>query len=297
MDMKLCANTHISGNLRSLFFGLFLFFTAFLMFPVQAYAMDAEAWSEETGITFSTDGKQHVYDVSGQLSSGQIDELENLAKEYGEKQNLDYMILITDKLSEVEIPASESIRRPATEKLSEDFYTFSQASNAAAKDCAILTIFYPGVKGQNYVDVSGQGAIKEKLDNSRCLKVVDEMKPDLTDGNLYGASVTFIKTVDRYIKVRPGISPDFFLLKLPFQLLIGFLLALIIILIMIHNSGGKVTVTQNTYLDAKSPGVIGRYDRFVRKTVTKRKIETSSGSHSSGGSSGGGGGSHGGSSF
>lgn len=290
----------ILRSLRSVFLEAFLLLAGFFLFPSsKAYAMDVDAWFEQTGITFSNDGRQHVYDVSGLLNSGDASELESLAKTYGEKQNLDYIIIITDELPGVEIPAGEEVRRPATEQLSEDFYTYAQASDAVSRDCAILTIFYPGVTGQNYADVSGQGTIKEKLDDSRAQMVFDKIVPDLKSADLYGAGVNFIKTVDRYIKVRPGISPEFFLLKLPFQLLIGFIIALIIILIMVYNSGGKVTVTQSTYLDAKSPGLIGRYDRFVRKTVTKRKIESSSsggGSHSSG-SGGGGGGSHGGGSF
>lgn len=257
---------------------------------------DVAAWSEQTGIFISSDGTSHVYDVAGLLSSGNVSELERLAKEYGAKQNLDYYILLTDELEGVTVPADESIRRSSTVNLSEEFYNMLQASGVQQKDCAILTIFYPGVNGQNYADISGQGTIKEKLDDSRCQQVFDKIVPDLKDGDLYNACITYLKTVDRYIKVRPGINPELFLLKLPFQLLIGFVIALIIVLIMVHNSGGKVTVTQSTYLDSRSPGVIGRYDRFVRKTTTKRKIETSSGGgHSSGG--GGGGGSHGGGSF
>lgn len=258
---------------------------------------DVAAWSEQTGIYISDDSTSHVYDVAGLLSADNVSELERIAKEYGEKQDLDYYIILTDVLDGVTIPADESLRRSAVESLSEEFYTNLQASGIQQKNCAVLTIFYPGVKGQNYADISGQGTIKEKLDNSRCQKAVEEMKSDLVDGSLYEASITYIQTVDRYIKVRPGLNPDFFLLKLPFQLLFGFIIAIIIILIMVHNSGGKVTVTQSTYLDAKSPGVIGRYDRFVRKTVSKRKIESSSSSGGGSGGNSGGSGSHGGSSF
>lgn len=258
---------------------------------------DVAAWSEQTGIYISSDGTSHVYDVAGLLSSDNVSELERLAKEYGAKQNLDYYILLTDELDGVTVPTDESSRRSATESLGEEFYTTLQASGVQPESCAVLTIFYPGVEGQNYVDISVHGIIENKgqLNNSRRNQVIDKMISDLKDGDLYNACIIYLKTVDRYIKINPGMNPEFFLFKLPFQLLIGFVIALIITLIMVHNSGGKVTVTQSTYLDSRSPGVIGRYDRFVRKTTTKRKIETSSGGgHSSGG---GGGGNHSGRSF
>ena len=76
----------------------------------------------------------------------------------------------------------------------------------------------------------------------------------------------------------------------------GIISAVIFILFNWKGKKGVKTTTATTYVEGSEPRFRVREDRFIRKTVTQRKIETSSGgSHGGGGQSGGGGGgSHGG---
>ena len=78
--------------------------------------------------------------------------------------------------------------------------------------------------------------------------------------------------------------------------IVGMISAVIFILFNWKGKKGVKTTTATTYVEGSEPRFRVREDRFIRKTVTQRKIETSSGgSHGGGGhSGGGGGGSHGG---
>ena len=75
----------------------------------------------------------------------------------------------------------------------------------------------------------------------------------------------------------------------------GIIAAIIFILLNWRGKKGVKTTTATTYVNGRKPQFRVKEDRFIRKSVTQRKIESSSGgSHGGGHSGGGGGGSHGG---
>ncbi len=78
--------------------------------------------------------------------------------------------------------------------------------------------------------------------------------------------------------------------------LIGFITCVIFIFLNWRSKEGRKTTTATTYVAGRQPEFRVSQDRFLRKTVTKRKIQTSSGGGGGGGghSHGGGGGHHGG---
>ena len=78
--------------------------------------------------------------------------------------------------------------------------------------------------------------------------------------------------------------------------LIGLIASIIFMCCNWRSKQGKKTTTANTYVAGRQPVFRVSQDRFLRKTVTSRKIQTSSGSSGGGGgrSHGGGGGHHGG---
>lgn len=76
-------------------------------------------------------------------------------------------------------------------------------------------------------------------------------------------------------------------------LLVGFVACVIFIFLNWNSREGKKTTTATTYVAGRQPDFRVFEDRFLRKTVTKHKIQTSSGGgggggHSHGGGSGGG---------
>lgn len=78
--------------------------------------------------------------------------------------------------------------------------------------------------------------------------------------------------------------------------IIGMIAAVIFAASNWRSKEGKKTTTATTYVAGREPVFRVAQDRFLRKTVIQRKIETSSGGHGGGGgrSHGGGGGHHGG---
>lgn len=78
--------------------------------------------------------------------------------------------------------------------------------------------------------------------------------------------------------------------------LIGFITCVIFICLNWNSKEGKKTTTATTYVAGRQPHFRVSEDRFLRKTVTKHKIQTSSSGSGGGGgrSHGGGGGHHGG---
>ena len=77
--------------------------------------------------------------------------------------------------------------------------------------------------------------------------------------------------------------------------LVGIIAAVIFVLVNWKGKKGVKTTTATTYVEGREPRFRVREDRFIRKSVTQRRIESSSGGSRGGGHSGGGGGrSHGG---
>lgn len=76
--------------------------------------------------------------------------------------------------------------------------------------------------------------------------------------------------------------------------LIGIIASVIFAAVNWRSKEGKKTTTATTYVEGRKPVFRTSHDRFLRKTVTRRKIQTSSSGGSGGGSHGGGGGHHGG---
>lgn len=243
----------------------------------------------------------HVFDGRELFSDSQRAGLEEMAKEYSEKMGGKIVIATTAYESGTFTSTNDPIYYD-TLKFSDMMYAaLLEEYGDSYEDCVIFSINVvdPDDSWKRYADVSGRGIFEKKLDNSRCQLIFDRIKGRLSGGQYFEASCEVIKRAARYSKVMPGINPEGIYLKLWFQLGLSLLVALIIILVMINKSKGRMTVSGNTYLDKNNARILGQYDRYIRTVTTKRKIETSSSGGHGGGShgGGGGGGSHGGGHF
>ncbi len=132
--------------------------------------------------------------------------------------------------------------------------------------------------------MSTTGLIRERISNddaTEMLNVLDELTSDSDDPYYV------------YSKLAKNIYKKGGVLVAPYSVGIALIVALVIALIYIfvnwRSKLGDVTVNEMTYLEGGSATFTHKSDTFTHKTVTKRKIERSSGS-----GGGGGGGSHGG---
>lgn len=104
------------------------------------------------------------------------------------------------------------------------------------------------------------------------------------DNTLYVEMMNkFISRVDEEMR-RP-----YFFLTWWFHLGLGIVVGLIVVLTLLRNVGGKMTVTGTTYMNKTFSQVIGRRDIYTHTTTVRTRKSSSSGG---GGRSGGGGHSH-----
>lgn len=268
-------------------FHSFFFLVLLLALTILPFSSLAKAATEED--------VERIYDYAETLTAQEETDLEELAKSYFEETGNNYLVVTTTNFDEYNYEKSSSLKE-STESYSESFYdSFLSTYGDNYKNCVILTVNF---SGKHYADVSGQSELKTKLDNDRCTLAFEKIKSSLTNKDYFNAYTKYMKIVNRYQKITPGLNPDSLFLKTWFQVLICLFVGGIIVGIMIYHSGGKMTATGGTYLDSNRSRVVRQDDFYIRTHTTRTKRESSSSSsHSSGGGGHSSGGSHGGGSF
>jgi uncharacterized protein len=217
-----------------------------------------------------------VYDFAELLTEEEEAELAELAAKSGAKRETDFIIIALNGTGGMDI--EEYVAR---------FYDDTAPGyDGPHGNAAILAI---DLKERD-VFLAGFGKAETYLDAGRLDKIRAKITPHLSDGEYDEAFRKFIRLAHAYMGYRPGVNPDNILFRDWFQIAVALVVGAVTVGIMASNAGGRVTVNARTYLDEKRSGVVGRHDRFVNKTVTRRKIEKSSSGGGGGGGFGGGGG-------
>ncbi|WP_440119633.1 TPM domain-containing protein [Paenibacillus sp. QZ-Y1] len=235
-----------------------------------------------------------IYDEANLLSQQEIDELNTLANEYGNERETDLIVLTTNN----EEHLSEKL-------VTENFYDEQAPGyDKAHGNAVILTLDMYNRK----VYVGGFYKGEEYVDNYRADQITAEIAPDLSDGNYKLAFEKYITLAYEYLGEKPdvnsgassgsssntypngssSVNSDNILFNIWFQLGISVVIGGIVVGIMAHRSGGRVTVNRATYEDSSTSSVIDRQDRYIRTTVTKTKIEKNNNNGGGGGTTGGG---------
>ena len=158
-----------------------------------------------------------------------------------------------------------------------------------------------GFKSDDHVYVIrsyGEENSEKKLSTKRLQRIQDDMEAEMRNYNFYEAGRIYAQDVYKYLGSYDSVYDDVIFLKWWFQLLVLFAIFTIIFMFSAVNSGGKDEITPSTYLNAGRSRVVNGFDRYVRTTVSRVKINTDSGSRGGGGGfSGGGGHSSGGRGF
>lgn len=155
----------------------------------------------------------------------------------------------------------------------------------------LLDNWYRESDGKVHTWLSTSGKVEHNFGDAHINLVLDAVYAYDIEAEPYRAYRAYVETFGRIMNrgVVGSVEP---VVEIPwYAIIIGpFIVALIFVLLNMSGKEGKKTVTANTYLAGGRPVFKVNEDRFIRKTVTKRKIETSSGS--GGGSRSGGGGGH-----
>lgn len=259
-----------------------------------------------SGITVhaaSENQKQFIFDQAKLLTDTERTELESLAVELGEETETALLVLTLDGTDGKDI-----------KKYVQDYYDEeSPGYDQPFGNTAILAIDME----QRDIYLAGFKKAEDYLDDSTLDYIREEITPALSDGEYFEAFSTFMHesayylvddpsnlendydysgiadSRNEYIEENTSIGMSAIFTNWLFQLIVSVVLAGIVVSIMVFQSGGRVTVNGNTYMDKRNSKIINRHDRFIRKTVTKqRKPQNNSGG---GGGITGGGHSHSGS--
>ena len=143
--------------------------------------------------------------------------------------------------------------------------------------------------------LSTSGRVEDKYSSSDIDDLLESVC-EIVNEDPYGAYSRYINKLVKHMKKG---TPEGFKLPVPAIIIISLVLGIIYFLINLGTKLGKDTTTPTTYVTGGSTVTEKQEDTFLTKSVTKVKIETSSGSGgggghhmSSGGFSHGGGGHH-----
>ncbi|WMJ90387.1 TPM domain-containing protein [Anaerocolumna sp. MB42-C2] len=246
---------------------------------------------------------QKVYDYNGLFNEEQVADLESICSDYGEDGKVD-IVVITDDLG-----------GDSPKTYLEDFYDEHKFGyNQEFGDTAMILVNM--YSEDRSVTIQGYGDAEYYLNNDRIEHILDDVRPKLTDGDYYGAMEEFAKQAAYYMNEEKGVDTtpatgdagsenyygesgyngpsdyygekeDNIFYNTGFQLLMAVIIGAVTVGIMAANSGGRVTVSDSTYLDEQNSGIVARRDDYIRTTTTR--VKKPSNNQSGGRSSGGGG--------
>lgn len=243
--------------------------------------------------------EERVYDQADVLTNSEEEKLRELIAEAEAEIQCD-LVLVTinqpvEKLSEEEI-AEYGYRHNNWDDnmmdMADDFYDYNDYGyNEPGGDGALLLDnWYDGQAGSW---LSTCGEVYERFGMNEINYVLDEVYFALEDGKgEYEAYKAYIEGMVRLMKresndvVVYGSGSGYLLgaILIPIVVAVGF------ILVNMKSKEGQVTTNASTYVDNGRTKINISQDRFIRKSVSTRVIQTDSGSRSGGG--GGRGGSH-----
>ena len=267
----------------------------------------------EEDVDFGKVDKDHfVYDRAGVYSDREEKKLQEKCEKLGEELGLDIIIVTTNNLGFGNGYASDSTIDMYESKYAEAFYL-----NGGFDDgiLYLLDLDYDGI----YVIRSGMAEVY--IDNADNEQILDAIWDDFLDYDYYDAALSFIREVDDIVSPRINDEEfrelreawedgdykyydEFYMdyrtairdahedtLFTPFRsigncILIGGIIGIITVIIILCNSGSKMTVGARSYIKSGSLRLLQRFDRYTHTTTHSYRINTSSGG--GGGRSGGG---------
>ena len=238
---------------------------------------------------------ERVFDYGDVLTDREEDKLRSLIAKR-EKQTGCDIVLITLKESLKEyareidpnVSYSEFVRIYAEEFYEDHNFGYNRANGDGV---LLVDNWYREDDGKIYTWFCTTGKVKSAYSDADIDHILDNVYL-YVESNPYRAYKTYVN--DFYHDML-GVNVAHMSVPGYVPWLIGIITAVIFILINWRGKKGVKTTTATTYVDGRKPQFRVREDRFLRKSVTQHKIESSSsGGHGGGHSGGGGGGSHGG---
>lgn len=235
----------------------------------------------------------NVFDYAGALGASNVAELDAYVAEMEKRVGCDIAVVVLNETLEGKYSSepSEWVRSYA-----KDFVLYHNMGYEKGQGESIVfvdNLYREPSTGKVYSYLFTWGDIENHLARSSCEELLDDALENLTD---YSDSAAYMYAYSRVIELLPkyisgtGLADVAMAMKPVYIIGVAFLIAIIYILVNWNSSVGKRTTTSTTYVENGKPNITRRQDIFLRKSVTKRKIQQSS--SGGGGGHGGGGGGH-----
>lgn len=256
--------------------------------------------TEEVNVVWDndeTDLTSSVFDYADNLSDDMEEDLEEVIAEVEQKIGCDIAVVTLDESLEGRYATSEA--RLWVMNYADDFADEHNMGADRAHGNSIVfvdNIHREESTGRVYSWISTSGLAMDKLTVSDCESIMDIALDDLDD---YSDETDFYFAYSELVRLLPSymlgtaMVPE--VLKPSYILLAALVVAAIYIAVNWKSKAGRKTTSGTTYVASGRPNIRRQQDLFLRKSVSKVRIQSSS---SSGGGSGGhissGGFSHGG---
>jgi Domain of unknown function (DUF477). len=245
----------------------------------------------------------HVHDDADLLTQEEEESLESLASEISDRHETEFVVYTT----------FDTEGKDIADYIGDLYDEGKLGYEKPHGNAAILAVDMEN----RVIQIMGFKKAETYLSNARIEQILDDITPMMSDGDYYSAFQTFLEEADEYMGMEPdegpgleygygpeedyagigsGESLESILAKWWVQLILSFLIGGAVVAgLYTFTSGKRSTVNEGTYRDPKTSRILERRDVFVRRTVTRTKIESNH--RNRGGGFGGGGMTGGGHSF
>lgn len=271
------------------YFSYFKIWFAILIFLgiITAFAGALCAMGNVIGRKNTAAPKERVYDYADVLTPTEEEKLEKLIAKRERQVNCDFVIVTINEsvLASYELD-TDYYWNLAMRNYADDFYDYNGYGydEVGGDGSLLLDNWYEGEKGTWF---STGGKVYEWYSEEMIDEVLDVVYRKV-ESSPYLAYKAYVESVYKTMSGKNMVN------LWPMILFVPFLVCIIFILVNLRTKAGEKTINNRTYINGGQGKMNDQRDVFLRKTVSQRRIETStsSGSGYRRSSSGGRGGSH-----
>lgn len=223
-----------------------------------------------------------VNDYAGIYTQDQIAAFEGKMRKMREEYDCNVVVFVIDNNQ------WNSSERSAPERASEYFLNLDSHKST-------VVLWLNICQNNRSLYILGYGSAEHKITDGEADRLAKDLQGYVKAAQSGAGDVQsqYTQMMDEFISQSDQeMRTPYFFLAWWFQLGLGLLTGTIVVLILVRNSGGKMTTNGKTYMNKSFSELIGRRDIYTHTTyVRTRKSSSSSGSRSGGGrshSSGGG---------
>lgn len=226
------------------------------------------------------DKNTHVFDGANFYDEDEEKKLEKLCKEISDEFDTDVIIATINGYS-------GSITSAVVEIENARYGGKNQA-------CANMLIVDIGSRDIRVESIEGPKSNDNWMETRLCNYIYEDIAEYFTRKQYYEGSKEYLELLDKYLPASSSYNPKSIIYNPLAHLGLAVVISAIIVASQVAGAGGKVTVSEKDYLQLGGEHNVDKRDIFLRKTVTKTRIESSSGGGGRSGGGGGGGGRGGG---